>query len=139
MNKTSQNENYNWIKASLPIIKSKFITLLNEVFRNYSFPSQNECSFVSLRDVERAMKVIIWFHSNSELINLVIGDEDNESSEESSEDESDENNDDVEQVEQVSFLRFFLLLHKILLIKHTVSKENDLEPFFVLIRAKAGL
>ncbi|CAB4037138.1 Hypothetical predicted protein, partial [Paramuricea clavata] len=74
MNKTSQNENYNWIN--------------------------NECSFVSLRDVERAMKVIIWFHSNSELINWVIGDEDNESSEESSEDESDENNDDVKQVEQ---------------------------------------
>jgi hypothetical protein len=81
------------------------------------FFSQNECSFVSLRDVERAMKVIIWFYSNSELINWVIGDgdnvrdQDNKSSEESSEDESDENDDN--QVEQVSFLRFFLLLHHV--------------------------
>ena len=81
--------------------------------KNFPFFSQNECSFVSLRDVERAMKVIIWFYSNSELINWVIGDgdnvRDNKSSGESSEDESDENDDN--QVEQVSFLRFFLLLH----------------------------
>lgn len=34
---------------------------------------QNECSFVSLRDVERAMKVIAWFYSNSELLNRTIG------------------------------------------------------------------
>ncbi|CAB4032969.1 Hypothetical predicted protein, partial [Paramuricea clavata] len=65
----------------------------------------NECSFVSLRDVERAMKVIVWFYSNSALIDQVIGDEynvrdeDNESSEESSEEESGER-DDEEQDEQ---------------------------------------
>ena len=98
--------------------------LLNEVFRNYFFLSQNECSFVSLRDVERAMKVITWFHSIPELINWVIGDEDNdrdqdnESSEESGDDENNDDVEQVEQVEQVRFLRFFLLLHKILLIKH---------------------
>ncbi|CAB4029318.1 Hypothetical predicted protein, partial [Paramuricea clavata] len=72
--------------------------------QKYMRKQENECSFVSLRDVERAMKVIIWFYSNSELINWVIGDgdnvrdQDNKSSEESSEDESDENGD--EQVEQ---------------------------------------
>ncbi|CAB4018690.1 Hypothetical predicted protein, partial [Paramuricea clavata] len=60
----------------------------------------NECSFVSLRDVERAMKVITWFHSNPELINWVIGDEDNDrdqDNESSDESGDDENNDDVEQ------------------------------------------
>ena len=53
------------------------------------------------------MKVIVWFCSNSELINEVIvdnaRDEENESSEESSEDEddeSDESDDDVERVRQ---------------------------------------
>ena len=54
---------------------------------------QNECSFVSLRDVERAMEVILWFHSNSDLISQVIDGEDNDgdddSEEESSEEESD--------------------------------------------------
>ena len=50
---------------------------------------QNECSFVSLRDVERAMKVITWFYSNSELILRVIKAKVNVT-EDSSEEESDE-------------------------------------------------
>ncbi len=72
------------------------------------------------------MKVIVWFCSNSELINEVIADnardEESESSEESSEDEndeSDESDDDVEQVrqdEQVRFMIFFHLLHEDLII-----------------------
>ena len=70
------------------------------------FLFQNECSFVSLRDVERAMKVITWFHSNSELIARVIKEEVNVS-EESSEDESDEDEDEYgankEQNEQVIY------------------------------------
>jgi hypothetical protein len=75
------------------------------------------------------MKVIVWFYSNSELIDQVIGDEynvrdeDNESSEESSEEESSEESseeesgesDDDEQVEQVRFLRFIFLLDEDLL------------------------
>ena len=90
------------------------------------------------------MKVIVWFCSNSELINEVIADnardEENESSEESSEDEddeddeSDESDDYVERVrqdEQVRFLKFFLLLHEDLIIKHKMNTENGLEtiPF----------
>ena len=126
------------IEASFPQIK--FHTLL-PIFLNYCFLFQNECSFVSLRDVERAMKVIVWFCSNSELINEVIAvnarDEESESSEESSEDEkdgSDESDDDVKQVrqdEQVRFLKFFHLLHEDLIIKQKVNKENGLEiiPF----------
>ena len=84
------------------------------------------------------MKVIVWFYSNSELIDQVIGDEynvrdeDNESSEESSEEESSEESseeesseesseeesgerDDDEQVEQVRFLRSIFLLDEDLL------------------------
>ncbi|CAB4040909.1 Hypothetical predicted protein, partial [Paramuricea clavata] len=76
--------------------------------QKYMRNQKNECSFVSLRDVERAMKVIVWFYSNSELIDQVIGDEDNvrdednDSSEESSEEESSENDklNNVVQVEQ---------------------------------------
>ncbi len=80
------------------------------------------------------MKVIVWFCSNYELINEVIADnardEENESSEESSEGENDESSasdDDVEQVrqdEQVRFLKFFLLLHEDLIIKHKMNTEN---------------
>ncbi|XP_028416584.1 E3 ubiquitin-protein ligase rnf213-alpha-like [Dendronephthya gigantea] len=60
--------------------------------QKYMREQKNECSFVSLRDVERAMKVITWFYSNSELIIKIIGDVDgngdkNTSSEESSEEE----------------------------------------------------
>ena len=67
---------------------------------------------MSLRDVERAMKVIMWFYSNSELIQRVIKDDDSsrnidsESSEESSEGESDEDvRGFVRDVEQVRFLK----------------------------------
>lgn len=68
---------------------------------------------MSLRDVERAMKVITWFYSNSELIIRVIKDEVTVS-EESSEDESDgdwiEESDDEEQIEQVIHTRLIILL-----------------------------
>ena len=68
---------------------------------------------MSLRDVERAMKVIMWFYSNSELIQLVMeddanasDDEDSDSSEEPSEDESaEEDIQETEQVEQVRLLK----------------------------------
>jgi hypothetical protein len=68
---------------------------------------------VSLRDVERAMKVIMWFYSNSKLIQPVMEDDDNasddedsDSSEEPSEDESaEEDIQETEQVEQVRLLK----------------------------------
>ena len=73
---------------------------------------QNECSFVSLRDVERAMKVIVWFYSNSELIDEVIreegNDKDEDSSEESSEDQDEDSNDEHERTEEVRTLNFCL-------------------------------
>ncbi len=87
------------------------------------------------------MKVIVWFCSNSELINEVIADnardEENESSEECSEDENDESDESddgvlqARQDEQVRFLKFFLLLQEGLILKHMLNKENGLEtiPF----------
>ena len=62
---------------------------------------QNECSFVSLRDVERAMKVIMWFYSNSELIDRAIHDDDNADEDSDSSEES--SNEDVQKIEQVKF------------------------------------
>ena len=75
----------------------------------FSLSFQNECSFVSLRDVERAMKVIMWFHANSELIQQVMEDDAREEKSDSSEESSDYDSDEdeirgVEQVEQVRFL-----------------------------------
>ena len=43
---------------------------------------QNECSFVSLRDVERAMKVIMWFYTHSKLIDEVVREEGHDTGEE---------------------------------------------------------
>ena len=47
-----------------------------------------------MRDVERAMKVITWFYSNSELIIKIIGEEDEYGDEDSSSGESGEEEDD---------------------------------------------
>ena len=77
---------------------------------------QNECSFVSLRDVERAMKVITWFYSNSELILRVIKAKvsvTEESSEEESdkENESDEDEDSYDEVQVSSTSNFHQIDH----------------------------
>ena len=74
------------------------------------FLFQSECSFVSLRDVERAMKVITWFHSNSELIARVIKEEvdvTGESSEDESDEDMEKNSKNEEQVIRIiNFLHY---------------------------------
>ena len=64
-----------------------------------------------MRDVERAMKVITWFYSNSELIARVIKEEENVS-EESSAEESDEDEDSDYEVQddQVIFISSIRLI-----------------------------
>ena len=66
-----------------------------------------------MRDVERAMKVIVWFHTNSELIDEVIREEgkgrDEVCSEDSSEHQIDDGNDELEQAEPVRTLKLFFL------------------------------
>ena len=66
---------------------------------------QNECSFVSLRDVERAMTVITWFFVNSELISSIVPPPGNYEDDEYSTDGSDEDADleeSEEEIEQVN-------------------------------------
>ena len=66
-----------------------------------------------MRDVERAMTVIMWFYSNSQLIDQVIEDgdsargADSDSSEESSEEENDEDAREIAQDEQVRFFTVY--------------------------------
>lgn len=47
---------------------------------------QDECSFVSLRDVKRAMEVMVWFHKRYKQFSPLLKNDRNE--EESSEDDS---------------------------------------------------
>ena len=69
------------------------------------------------------MKVITWFHSNSELISRVIKEEVNVS-EESSEDESDEDEDEDSDYEIQDDQVIFIRLIRLILIPETV-KENS--------------
>ena len=68
-----------------------------------------------MRDVERAMKVIVWFYTNSELIDEVIGEEGNGRDEDSSddyckfEDDFDCSHDKHEMTKPVRTLKLFLL------------------------------
>ena len=73
-------------------IKDKSIRIFDKIFSNMNV-FQNECSFVSLRDVERAIKVILWFYSNSDLIARVIDGEDRDGDDESDEELSEEGSD----------------------------------------------
>ncbi|CAB4035138.1 Hypothetical predicted protein, partial [Paramuricea clavata] len=101
-------ENIFSVRTSQPVDNIYVFKAKDGTFQKITNELQDNFHFVSLRDVERAMKVIVWFYSNSELIDQVIGDEDNvrdednDSSEESSEEESSENEklNNVVQVEQ---------------------------------------
>ena len=54
---------------------------------------QDECSFVSLRDVERAMNVMVWFYNHREFLNPLM-DETNQDEESDSDSETDDSDDD---------------------------------------------
>ena len=59
--------------------------------------TQDECSFVSLRDVERAMKVMVWFYNHRDSLNPLMDEHLNDSDEESDdEDDDDSEEDDIE-------------------------------------------
>ena len=78
--------------------------------------TQDECSFVSLRDVERAMKVMVWFYNHRDALNPLmdehLNDPDEESDDEDDDDsEDDDNEDEQDELDQVlvflcSFLSF---------------------------------
>ena len=57
------------VKSSLVPFPDDCIDVISDVLagaQHYMRSRKDECSFVSLRDVERAMKVMIWFYSNLE-------------------------------------------------------------------------
>uniref|UniRef100_A0A4W6FUW9 Ring finger protein 213b n=1 Tax=Lates calcarifer TaxID=8187 RepID=A0A4W6FUW9_LATCA len=52
---------------SLPVVCRDIISNVLAASQKYMRSRKNECSFVSLRDVERSMKVLAWFYQHSEV------------------------------------------------------------------------
>lgn len=48
----------------LPVVCEKAISNVLATSQKYMRSRKNECSFVSLRDVERSMKVLVWFYQH---------------------------------------------------------------------------
>ena len=57
---------------------------------------QDECSFVSLRDVERAMNVMVWFYNHREVLNPLMDETNDDQDEESDSDSDLDDSDDDE-------------------------------------------
>lgn len=55
--------------------------------------TQDECSFVSLRDVERAMNVMVWFYNHREVLNPLMDDQGEETDSDTEIDDSDDDED----------------------------------------------
>lgn len=49
----------------LPVVCGNVISGVLAASQNYMRNRKNECSFVSLRDVERSIKVLVWFYHHS--------------------------------------------------------------------------
>lgn len=52
----------------LPVVCKDIISNVLAASQKYMRCRKNECSFVSLRDVERSMKVLVWFYQHSEIL-----------------------------------------------------------------------
>ncbi|CAJ1081416.1 E3 ubiquitin-protein ligase rnf213-beta [Xyrichtys novacula] len=52
----------------LPMTCKEIISNVLGASQKYMRSRKNECSFVSLRDVERSMKVLIWFYQHSDIL-----------------------------------------------------------------------
>lgn len=52
----------------LPVACTDIISNVLGASQKYMRSRKNECSFVSLRDVERSMKVLVWFYQHSEVL-----------------------------------------------------------------------
>ncbi|XP_073346346.1 E3 ubiquitin-protein ligase rnf213-beta [Pagrus major] len=53
---------------SLPVNCKDIISNVLGASQKYMRSRKDECSFVSLRDVERSMKVLVWFYQHSEIL-----------------------------------------------------------------------
>uniref|UniRef100_A0A3Q1AXV9 RING-type E3 ubiquitin transferase n=1 Tax=Amphiprion ocellaris TaxID=80972 RepID=A0A3Q1AXV9_AMPOC len=52
----------------LPVACKNIVSNVLAASQKYMRSRKNECSFVSLRDVERSMKVLVWFYQHSEVL-----------------------------------------------------------------------
>lgn len=52
----------------LPLACNSIISNVLAASQKYMRSRKNECSFVSLRDVERSMKVLVWFYQHSDVL-----------------------------------------------------------------------
>ncbi|TKS89378.1 E3 ubiquitin-protein ligase rnf213-beta [Collichthys lucidus] len=52
----------------LPVVCKDVISNVLGASQKYMRSCRNECSFVSLRDVERSMKVLVWFYQHGEVL-----------------------------------------------------------------------
>ena len=68
---------------------------------------KDECSFVSLRDVERAMQVMVWFYNHKDTLGRLMGNAINEQRREEDHD-PDEDDSDVDEEVSLPHLRFVL-------------------------------
>ncbi|XP_070579262.1 E3 ubiquitin-protein ligase rnf213-alpha-like [Ptychodera flava] len=87
----------------IPADGRQMITSVLAESQRFMRERKNECSFVSLRDVERAMNVLVWFYNHGEILEMVTergkqdyqknkarNDDDDDDDDESFTDESDE-------------------------------------------------
>ncbi|PFX29705.1 E3 ubiquitin-protein ligase RNF213 [Stylophora pistillata] len=72
----------------------KALTAVLTASQRYMRDQTDECSFVSLRDVERAMNVIVWFYNHRDALNPLMDDDTDEER-----DEDDDSDDEYEQDE----------------------------------------
>ncbi|XP_068694646.1 E3 ubiquitin-protein ligase rnf213-alpha-like isoform X2 [Montipora foliosa] len=60
----------NQIPGDLQLVKA--LTEILTASQRYMREQTDECSFVSLRDVERAMKVMVWFYNHRNVLNPLV-------------------------------------------------------------------
>lgn len=87
---------------------------------------QDECSFVSLRDVERAMNVMVWFYNHREVLNPLmdetVDDQDEESDSDNDVDDSDDDEDIVGEEDELNQVIQFLTQFRIFMLYLNVLK-----------------
>lgn len=86
-----------------------------------NFNIQDECSFVSLRDVERAMKVMVWFYNHRGALDHLMDDTLVDSEEESDDDGAGGNGVDneehpLDQVGEIKLSRISLSLQWVVVV-----------------------
>ncbi|XP_078381354.1 E3 ubiquitin-protein ligase rnf213-alpha-like isoform X3 [Oculina patagonica] len=85
------------IPGEAPLVKA--LTAVLTASQRYMREQTDECSFVSLRDVERAMNVMVWFYNHREALNPLMDDDQDEESDDDSDGDSDDEEDTGEQDE----------------------------------------